>query len=131
MKVSGPTLDTSDVKALTRFYEKLLGWEIEAQEGPRPGYPEEDAWSRLRPGDGSTEIEIQYEQHHEPPTWPGETGRPGMQIHLDIWVEDLEKGVGWAQLCGAVEADKQPEGRDLSRLRVMVDPAGHPFCLWT
>jgi predicted enzyme related to lactoylglutathione lyase len=131
MKMSGPVLDTSDVVALTRFYEQLLGWEIEAQEGPRPGYPEADGWSRLRPADGSDKIEIQYEQHYEPPTWPGEPGKPGMQIHLDIWVEDLHAGIEWAQTCGAVQSEKQPDGRDLSRLRVMIDPAGHPFCLWT
>jgi hypothetical protein len=117
--------------ALTRFYEQLLGWGIEAQEGPRPGYPEADGWSRLRPADGSDKIEIQYEQHYEPPTWPGEPGKPGMQIHLDIWVEDLQAGIEWAQTCGAVQSEKQPDGRDLSRLRVMIDPAGHPFCLWT
>ncbi len=54
-----------------------------------------------------------------------------MQLHLDIWVEDLVAGVVWARSCGALECDRQPEGRDLSRLRVMLDPAGHPFCLWT
>ncbi len=131
MRMSGPVLDTSDVERLTRFYEELLGWQVEAREGPRPGYPAEDGWSRLRPADGSTKIEIQYEQHHVPPTWPGEAGRPGMQIHLDIWVEDLVAGVAWAKACGAVESDRQPEGRDLDRLRVMLDPAGHPFCLWS
>lgn len=54
-----------------------------------------------------------------------------MQIHLDIWVENLAAGVAWAKNCGATEASPQPAGRDLDRLRVMVDPAGHPFCLWT
>jgi hypothetical protein len=54
-----------------------------------------------------------------------------MQIHLDIWVEDLTAGVAWATACGAVEADQQPSNRDPNRLRIMVDPAGHPFCLWS
>ena len=54
-----------------------------------------------------------------------------MQWHLDWWVEDLEAGVAWAIDCGAVEASPQPSNRDLSRLRIMLDPAGHPFCLWT
>jgi len=130
MKVSGPVLDTSDVSRLTDYYEQLLGWEVEVQEGPRVGYPPGDGWSRLRPVDGAEKIEIQYEQQYEAPTWPGEAGRPGMQIHLDIWVEDLDAGVAWARRCGALESDEQPEGRDLSRLRVMLDPAGHPFCLW-
>jgi hypothetical protein len=54
-----------------------------------------------------------------------------MQWHLDWWVENLEAGVAWAIGCGAVEASPQPADRDLSRLRIMLDPAGHPFCLWT
>jgi hypothetical protein len=54
-----------------------------------------------------------------------------VQIHLDIWVEDLAAGVAWATACGAREARSQPEDRDLTRLRTMLDPAGHPFCLWT
>jgi hypothetical protein len=31
---------------------------------------------------------------------------------------------------GATEASPQPADRDPRRLRVMIDPAGHPFCLW-
>ena len=131
MRVSGPVLDAPDVGELTRFYEQLLGWEVEALEGPRPGYPPGDGWSRLRPPDGGTKIEIQFEEHHTAPVWPGAAGTQGMQLHLDIWVEDLAAGVEWATACGAREARAQPEDRDLSRLRVMLDPAGHPFCLWT
>ena len=40
-------------------------------------------------------------------------------------------GVVWAIECGATEAVHQPENRDRNRLRVMLDPAGHPFCLWS
>lgn len=131
MRITGPVLDAYDVAELTRFYERFLGWEVEAIEGPRAGFPPGDGWSRLRPADGSTKIEIQFEEHHVAPTWPGASGTQGMQIHLDIWVDDLTAGVEWAIGCGATEAETQPEGRDLDRLRVMVDPAGHPFCLWT
>ena len=63
--------------------------------------------------------------------WPGAAGEQGMQMHLDIWVEDLAAGVAWAIACGATEADHQPPNRDLARLRIMLDPAGHPFCLWS
>ena len=131
MRVTGPVLDAPDVAELTRFYEQLLGWEIEELEGPRPGHPAGDGWSRLRPADKSTKIEIQWEEHYARPVWPGAAGEPGMQLHLDVWVEDLAAGVEWAVACGATEAESQPEGRDLSRLRVMLDPAGHPFCLWS
>jgi predicted enzyme related to lactoylglutathione lyase len=131
MRVTGPVLDAPDVAALTRFYEQLLGWDIEALEGPRPGYPPGDGWSRLRPADGSTKIEIQYEAHYVRPVWPGAPRKQGMQLHLDVWVDDVAAGVAWATACGATEANEQPANRDLSRLRVMLDPAGHPFCLWS
>ena len=122
MRVTGPVLDAPDVPALTQFYERLLGWEVEVQE---------DGWSRLRPVDGSTKIEIQFEPNFAPPVWPQAPGDQGMQLHLDIWVEDVTAGVAWAVGCGAREAATQPHGRDPARLRVMLDPAGHPFCLWS
>ncbi|MGI8877799.1 MAG: VOC family protein [Candidatus Limnocylindria bacterium] len=131
MRISGPVLDAPDVAALTRFYEQLLGWEVEDIDGPRPGRPAGDGWSRLRPADGSTKIEIQFEEHYVRPVWPGAPGTQGMQIHLDIWVEDVAAGVAWATACGATEAEHQPEDRDHDRLRIMLDPAGHPFCLWS
>jgi len=131
MRMSGPVLDAPDVAELTRFYQRFLGWEIEKLQGPRPGHPSGDGWSRLRPVDGSTKIEIQFEENYERPVWPARSGQPGMQVHLDIWVAEVSAGVAWAIECGAVEASTQPEGRDLARLRVMLDPAGHPFCLWS
>ncbi len=131
MRVTGPVLNALDVAALTRFYEQLLGWEVKSLEGPRPGYPAGDGWAVLRPADGSTKIEIQFESHYVRPVWPGAAGAQGMQMHLDIWVEDVPAGVTWAVACGATEAEHQPEDRDRSRLRIMLDPAGHPFCLWS
>ena len=131
MKMSGPVLNAPDVAQLTRFYEQLLGWKVEEIVGPRPGHPPGDGWSRLRPDDRSTKIEIQFEEHHARPVWPGAPDTQGMQMHLDIWVEDVATGVAWAVACGAEQAEHQPSGRDQSRLRVMLDPAGHPFCLWS
>jgi catechol 2,3-dioxygenase-like lactoylglutathione lyase family enzyme len=131
IRMSGPVLDAPDVALLTHFYEQFLGWEVEALEGPRPGYPPGDGWSRLRPEDRSTKIEIQFEEHYVRPVWPGAAGEQGMQLHLDIWVDDLAAGVAWALKCGATEAEQQPEDRDRTRLRIMLDPAGHPFCLWS
>ncbi len=129
MRMSGPVLDAPDVAVLTHFYEQLLGWLIEEIEGPRPGFPPGDGWSRLRSAEGE-KLEIQWEEHFIRAVYPGAPGEPGMQMHLDIWVEDLERGVAWALACGATQAEEQPATRDLTRLRVMLDPAGHPFCLW-
>ena len=131
MRITGPVLDAPNVAELTHFYEQLLGWNVEDRAGPRPGHPPGDGWSRLRPADGSTKIEIQFEEHYVRPTWPAAPGAQGMQIHLDVWVEDVPAGVAWAIECGATEAVHQPGNRDRNRLRVMLDPAGHPFCLWS
>ena len=49
-----------------------------------------------------------------------------MMEHLDIWVNDLVKGVEHALSLGAALADFQPQ----EEVRVLLDPAGHPFCLF-
>jgi len=45
--------------------------------------------------------------------------------HLDFFVENLEDGVTHALSCGAVLSPIQ----FTDSWRVMIDPAGHPFCL--
>jgi hypothetical protein len=47
-------------------------------------------------------------------------------MHLDIEVDDLEAAGAHAVAAGAVLADYQPQ----DDVRVYLDPAGHPFCLW-
>jgi hypothetical protein len=49
-----------------------------------------------------------------------------MMLHLDIKVDDLEAAGAHAIAVGAVLADHQPQ----DDVRVDLDPAGHPFCLW-
>ncbi len=126
MRVSGPTFDSADPISLAGFYERLLGWTIEASEGPRHGYPALDGWALLRSPEGDQKIEVQWELHHRPPTWPSVAGEPTMMVHMDIGVADLEEGVSWALAQGARMADHQPQ----SDVRVMLDPDGHPFCLF-
>jgi hypothetical protein len=50
-----------------------------------------------------------------------------MMMHLDIAVDDLEEGVAWALEAGAELAPHQPQ----EGVRVLLDPEGHPFCLFT
>jgi len=126
MRLVGPVLDTSDPLALARFYERLLGWKVVEREGPRPGYPPEDAWVKLRSPAGDFKIEIQWEQDYQRPVWPHVTGEQQMMIHLDFAVDDLEAGVAWALQEGATLVPHQPQ----EGVRVMLDPAGHPFCLF-
>jgi hypothetical protein len=49
-----------------------------------------------------------------------------MQLHLDIEVQDLASAGAEAEAAGAVLAEFQPQ----EDVRVYLDPAGHPFCLW-
>jgi hypothetical protein len=60
------------------------------------------------------------------PTWPAVDGRQQMIMHLDIEVGDLEAAVSHALELGATLADFQPQ----KDVRVLLDPAGHPFCLY-
>ncbi len=126
MRISGPTLDSSDPIALAEFYARFLGWPIVRREGPRPGMAATDGWAMLRSPDGDMKIEIQWEPHHRAPTWPGRAGEPTMMMHLDIGVADLGAAVRWAIEQGARLADDQPQ----DDVRVMIDPDGHPFCLF-
>jgi hypothetical protein len=63
---------------------------------------------------------------HVRPTWP----EPGQQqqLHLDVAVSDLPAAVAAAVHLGATEAAHQPMPEVW---RVLLDPAGHPFCLTT
>ena len=126
MVITGPVLDAADPVGLARFYERLLGWNMVECEGPRPGYPDADGWAKLRSPAGDMKIEFQREQHYVPPTWPPVPGQQQMMMHLDIGVEDLDAGVEWAVDAGATVAQHQPQ----EGVRVMLDPAGHPFCLF-
>ena len=58
--------------------------------------------------------------------WPAGPGDQQMQLHLEIAVRDLDAEVAHALECGATLAQYQPQ----DDVRVCLDPAGHPFCLW-
>ena len=51
-------------------------------------------------------------------------------MHLEVLVDDLEAAVQLVRMLGGNEATVQPADRDRTRLRIMLDPAGHPFCLF-
>ena len=61
---------------------------------------------------------------YQPPTWP-EPAIP-QQSHLDFSVPDLDEGEEFARSLGATLATIQSNPE---RWRVMIDSAGHPFCL--
>lgn len=126
MRVSGPTLDAADPIALAEFYERLVGWSIARREGPIPGQPSTDGWALLRSPAGDMKIEVQWDPHYRPPVWPSVAGEQLMMMHLDVGVADLEAGIQWAVDQGArvANTNRRP------RVTVMLDPEGHPFCLF-
>jgi hypothetical protein len=117
MSLTATVLDCPDPRALARFYARLLDWPLGIDD------PE---WATLRPADGGPGLSFQRETDHVPPRWPAGHGEQRMQLHLDIAVEDLAAAVAFAVAEGAVEAGSQPQ----DDVRVMLDPAGHPFCLF-
>ncbi len=126
MRFAGPVLDSPNPRRLAEFYHTMLGWEIARSEGPRPGYPSSDGWVLLRAPGGEHKLEVQWEPHYVAPTWPPADGEQLMMVHLDFGVDDLEEAVEWACHAGATVADHQPQ----DDVRVMLDPDGHPFCLF-
>lgn len=117
MRFSATVLDAPDAAALANFYEQLLGW-TRVEDEPK--------WVKLESPDGGTGLSFQSEPNFIPPIWPSTQDAQQMMLHLDIAVEDLDAAVNWAVAAGARLADFQPQ----EDVRVMLDPVGHPFCLF-
>jgi catechol 2,3-dioxygenase-like lactoylglutathione lyase family enzyme len=115
--LTATVLDAPDARELAAFYQRLLGWPI--------GRDEPD-WVTLRPPGGGAGLSFQTEKAYARPTWPAGPGDQQMMMHLDIEVDDLEAAGAHAVAAGAVLAEYQPQ----EDVRVYLDPAGHPFCLW-
>ncbi len=117
MILAGTVLDSSDARKLADFYEQFLGWERTQNE------PD---WVVLTPpGDGSR-LSFQTEPEYVRPVWPSTKDAQQMSMHLDIATDDVERSVALAVDLGAKVAEWQPQ-KDVT---VMLDPAGHPFCLF-
>jgi catechol 2,3-dioxygenase-like lactoylglutathione lyase family enzyme len=110
-------IDCADVDAMADFYGRLLGWEVTLRE------PD---WVLMRDPKGGTGLSFQAESAYRPPVWPEQSTSQDKMLHLDIHVDDLDAAVEHAIASGARLADYQPQ----ERVRVMLDPAGHPFCLF-
>ena len=117
LTLTAAVLDTPDPRGLARFYQRLLGWPLGSD------HPD---WASVRPEGGGAGLSFQLEEKHVRPVWPAGDDDPRMQMHLDIEVDDLEVAVADAIAAGATVADYQPQ----DDVRVMLDPAGHPFCLY-
>ncbi|AJT43010.1 glyoxalase [Psychromicrobium lacuslunae] len=128
MQLTSVTIGSSQPRELAQFYAKLLGWPIAVLEPARAGEPAAAGWAQLRPADGETgpTINIEYERAFQRPVWPAVEGAQLASQHLDIWVDDLDEAADWAVQAGAELAAVQPQ----PDVRVLLDPDGHPFCLF-
>ncbi len=114
----GVVLDCADVAELTHFYAALRGWTIHRLD---------EEGGSLDVGEGVAYLAVQRNPAYVRPTWPAARGEQAMQLHLDFEVTDLAAETARAVGLGAVVADYQPQ----DDVRVLLDPAGHPFCLYT
>ncbi|PZA19673.1 VOC family protein [Modestobacter versicolor] len=112
----GAAIEAPDPGALARFYAQLLDWPI--------GH-EEPGTTVLAAPEGSVFVVFQQADDYRPPVWPPVAGEQRPMVHLDFQVGDLDSAVEDAVALGAMLADHQPQ----PDVRVLLDPAGHPFCL--
>jgi predicted enzyme related to lactoylglutathione lyase len=112
----GAAIEAPDPTVLAHFYSRLLDWPIGHQE---PGTV------ILAAPEGAIYIVFQQAIGYEAPTWPPVDGQQRTMMHFDFQVGDLDTAVAEAVELGATIAQFQPN----DNVRVLIDPAGHPFCL--
>ena len=122
LRWTGVCLDCSDAGELAQFYSRLLGWTVTASDGA--------GWIRIDDPAGGVGLNFQAEAWYQPPVWPEQPGAKDKMLHFEIGVDDLDDAIARVVAAGGRIADHQPEDRRQDQLRVMLDPAGHPFCLF-
>ncbi|MER5884146.1 VOC family protein [Streptomyces sp. NPDC001941] len=115
LELSAVTLDCADPLELAAFYQQALG--------VAPHARSDADFAGLTLANGLF-IGFQRVDGHQPPSWPGQ-GVP-QQLHLDFDVDDLEQARDALVALGASEPAHQPTP---DKWLVLLDPAGHPFCL--
>src|SRR5436190_7288710 len=114
-RLGSVSMDCADPLPLATFWARLIGGEIAYTSDNGAAVKTDRGWL--------TAIRV---PGYQPPAWPdGDTPK---QIHLDLAVDDLDAAEAEAIRLGARKAAQQPSP---DRWRVLLDPAGHPFCLTT
>lgn len=115
MRLGGIGLDCEDPEELSTFWAALLGGEIV--------YSSEGV---IVVKIGDLFLNAYRVEEHVPPSWPA--GPIPKQAHIDIDVDDLVLAEERAARLGARRAEWQPQP---DSYLVLLDPAGHPFCITT
>ncbi len=109
------SLDTDDPARLADFWAGLLGGEVAFSADDFVAVKLANLWL--------TAVRV---ENYVAPSWPSD--EVAKQIHLDLAVDDLTSATATAIGLGATQPDHQPGDGSYF---VMLDPAGHPFCLTT
>lgn len=117
LRIAGTVSSTRDPDALASFYQRLLGWDR---------VQDEPDWVVIRDPASGQNLAFHVDVEYQPPLWPSTPNAPIMMMHLDIATDDFKRSVLFALQTGASESDHQPD----PDVRVMLDPEGHPFCLF-
>ena len=115
IRLGSIALDCADPGPLSRFWADLLGGQVAFSNDDFAAVKTDRMWL------AATRVE-----DYVPPTWP--EGPVPKQLHLDLAVDDLDGAEARAVSLGAIRAETQPAP---DRYVVLLDPAGHPFCLST
>ncbi len=118
MKISRTIVafDAADLNAMSSFWARLLGGTVDDAEND---------WHTVLV-DGEPRLGIQLAPNHVPPEWPDGTPQ---QMHLDLYVDDIEAAHDEALSLGARLLKPADDLTADSGFQVYADPAGHPFCL--
>ena len=120
IKMYSFTMDCKEPHELAKFYAALLQWETMIID---------EGWACVyAPGTNQGAypgVLFQKNPEYVPPVWPEKPEAQQQMAHIDFAVNDLEKSVQHAVHCGATMANQQYS----DQWKVMIDPAGHPFCL--
>ncbi len=108
------TIDCDDPEAMAQFYVGALGGHVTNRQ---PGVTSVDA--------GGIALNFRIVSDYRRPSWP--SSEVPVQSHFELVVEDIDTARSSLMQLGASVA-VQPEPPD-PHLTVMLDPAGHPFCL--
>lgn len=112
----GTTIEAPDPSGLAKFYAELLDWHI--------GH-EEPGTAIVAASPAGPFFVFQKAEGYRAPVWPPADGDQRPMMHFDFQVGDLDSAVAEAVALGGTLAEFQPQ----ENVRVLFDPAGHPFCL--
>jgi len=112
-------IDCQEQKPMREFYAQLTGWDRDFH------------WGALVAENGMIVCFQGCDQdatmdNHIPPVWPEESGKQQKQMHFDFMVDDLPAAVAEAVRLGATKTAGQC---GVSHAAILLDIAGHPFCL--